>query len=89
MHCLMLHHSSQNTDSIICCFIQGVVRVQVIKSLHFFIVVKATNVFLLYFKLLLQDVTGTTGRADGHRLALKLARAKLDAGLQVFLYSVL
>lgn len=47
----------------------------------FFIVVKATNVFLLYFKLLLQDVTG---RADGHRLALKLARAKLDAGLQVF-----
>lgn len=55
----------------------------------FFIVVKATNVFLLYFKLLLQDVTGTTGRADGHRLALKLARAKLDAGLQVFLYSVL
>ncbi len=55
----------------------------------FFIVVKATNVFLLHFKLLLQDVTGTTGRADGHRLALKLARAKLDAGLQVFLYSVL
>ncbi len=87
MHCLMLHHSSQNTDSIICYIIQGVVRVQVIKSLHFFGEGYKCVPFIL--QIAAQDVTGTTGRADGHRLALKLARAKLDAGLQVFLYSVL
>lgn len=85
MHRLMLHHSSQNTDIMYKVWSGSKSSSRCIFS----IVVKATNVFLLYFKLLLQDVTGTTGRADGHRLALKLARAKLDAGLQVFLYSVL